>query len=260
MKKNNNRVYFVLIMLIIFAEIIPATRKIISLGIITISKPITSSFSSVAKSSHGIMAGIFEISSLRKENANLVGKIKQFQVDTVKLEELEHENTVLKNQLGFWEEHKDLDLIPARIIGKEPFGATDKIIIDKGETDGIKEKTAVLSNGSMVGKVLEVYENQSKVTLITSKDSIVQAMLQKSRSLGIIKGNLDGVKLENIPQDTIVEANEAIVTSGLGGEIAPGILIGWAKGDLSTESEIYKELNVELAEDITKLEYIFIVK
>ncbi len=258
--KKNNRTYLFIVIIIIVLEIVPITRSLVASAIMYISKPVTSSISKTAKGSHGFMSGLLEISSLRRENKNLTSKIKQFQVDKVKLDELEHENTVLKNQLGFWEEHKDMDLIPAIIIGKEPFGVTDKIIIDKGKADGVRENTAVLSNGSLIGKVLEVYENQSKVTLITSKDSIVQAMLQKSRSLGIIKGNLDGVKLENIPQDTVVEGGEAIVTSGLGGEIAPGILIGWAKGELSAKSEIYKELNVEVAEDITKLEYIFVVK
>ena len=37
-----------------------------------------------------------------------------------------------------------------------------------------------MSGGALVGQVKEVYENQSKVTLITSKDSIVLAMLQEA--------------------------------------------------------------------------------
>jgi len=85
-------------------------------------------------------------------------------------------------------------------------------------------------------------------------------MLQGSRTLGILRGSLSGVKLEEIPQDTIIGDKEAVLTSGLGGQIPAGILIGYSRGVASSKSEIYKVLDVEIAEDLTKLEYVFVVK
>jgi len=258
--KKDKPTYLYIIALIIILAVVPVTRKNIGRAILYITKPLSRSISGSAQRSHGFFAGLSAIANLKQENNDLAQKLKNIQVDKTKLEELQHENEILKNQLGFMEEHKDTALLPARIIGREPFGALDKIIIDKGEEDGVKIKSAVVANGSLVGKVTETSANQSKITLITSKDSIVQAMLQNSRTLGIIKGSLEGVKLENIPQDTAVGDKEAIVTSGLGGEISPGILIGWVKGVSSTKSEIYKVLDVDIAEDLNKLELVFVVK
>lgn len=259
MKKNKNT-YLYLSFAILLLAIIPYTRKPIGRAVNFFTKPISSSLSSAGRPSGGLISGIFRISSLIRENSELTEKIKKLQIDKTELEELKHQNEVLKNQLGFMEEHKESSLLPARIIGREPFGILDKIIIDKGTDDGVNLKAAVVSNGALVGKVSEVSSGQAKITLITSKDSIVQAMLQNSRTLGIIKGSLEGVKLENIPQETQVLDDEAIVTSGLGGEISPGILIGWAKGASSTKSEIYKVLDLDIAEDLNKLEFVFIVK
>lgn len=259
MHKNRN-IFLYVAAIILVLVIIPITRKYLLKAVSTVSEPIASQISESAQKSSGFFSGIWEISRLKEDNSRLTAKLKNLQVDQSKLNELEHENEVLKNQLGFLEQHQEMDLVPARIIGKEPFGGLDKIIIDKGEDDWVKNGAAVVSNGSLVGKVTEVASKQAKITLVTSKDSIIQAMLQDSRTLGILKGSLEGVRLENIPQDTKVNDKEAIVTSGLGGEIASGILIGWARGDTSSKSEIYKTINLDLAEDLNKLEFVFIIK
>lgn len=250
----------IIVFLIIIIMIVPFARRYATGAVMFAGKPIISIISLWANDSRGFLYGLKEISSLKKENSDLARKLKSINVSSVELEELKHENEVLKKQLGFLEEHEKSELIPARIIGREPFGALDRIIIDKGSKDFVRERSAVVANGVIIGRVGEVYETQSKIILITSKDSIVQVMLQKSRTLGILKGSLDGVKMENIPQDTVIEEGEAIITSGLGGEIESGILVGWAKGEVSYKSEIYKIVDVEIAEDLNKLELVFVIK
>lgn len=259
MQKNKN-IYLYFIVLVLVLLLIPAFRGAVAGAVFNVSKPLTEKISNYAHRSHGFISGIYEISSIRDENKQLTQKLKELQVDETQLNELKHENEVLKNQLGFLDLHKETNLIPARIIGREPFGVLDRITIDRGESDGVKNNAAVVSDGALIGKVSEVSNNQAKIILVTSKNSIIQAMLQDSRTLGIVKGSLGGVKLENIPQDTKVNDREAVVTSGLGGEIAPGILIGWARGDVTSKSEIYKTINLDLAEDINKLELVFVVK
>lgn len=258
--KKNNKIFLIIIFIIIIIVVIPITRNKFTQVVMYLGKPFASVASLWASDSRGFLTGLTEISSLRKENSDLVQKLKSINISSVELEELRHENEVLKQQLGFLEEHQESELIPARIIGREPFGALDRIIIDKGAKDSVRKGSAVVANGAIIGRVGEVFEDQSKIVLITSKDSIVQVMLQKSRTLGILKGSLNGVKMENIPQDTVIEDGEAIITSGLGGEIESGILVGWANGEVSYKSEIYKVVDVEIAEDLNKLEQVFVIK
>ena len=158
------------------------------------------------------------------------------------------------------ESNKDYSVIPSRIIGREPTSFLDYVIVDKGKKDGVVEEAAVLSGGALVGQVKEVFENQSKVTLITSKDSIVLAMLQGSRSKGILRGGISGLVLEDITREAEYQPGDYIVTSGLDGQLKDGILIGKAGNLQSSSSELFKNISVEPVADLSKLELVFIAK
>lgn len=255
-----SRWYILICLIIIVLVFVPATRNLMSRSILTASKPFTSWFSSLSFSSRGIYAGVSEISNLREQNADLAEKLRQSRIDKNEFEELKAENKILKNQLGFKEQIKDKELIPAKIIRREPTTFLDNITIDKGSNDGISSGLAVVSDGALVGRVSEVLSNQSKVTLITSKDSVIQAMLQTNRDMGILRGGLSGVTLENIPQDVEVVDKEGVVSSGLGGGIEQGIMIGEITGQRSSSAEIFKILNVQPVVDFSKLEIVFVVK
>lgn len=200
------------------------------------------------------------ISHLKKENDELAEKLIKMQVDTSKINELENENELLKKELGFLEKNKEFSLLPATIIGREPTSFLDHVVLDKGERDGVMKGSGVISGGVLIGQVIEIYPNQSKVTLITSKDSMIMAMLQGSRSKGILRGGISGLVLENIVQDINFEPGEYVVTSGLDGELKPGILIGRTTNVQTSSSDLFKNISVEPIADLSKLELVFIIK
>jgi cell shape-determining protein MreC len=100
----------------------------------------------------------------------------------------------------------------------------------------------------------------SKILLITSKDSIIQAMLQNSRSKGVLRGGISGLYLDDITTDTTYKIGENVVTSGLGGDIMSGMLIGTAGKLESASSSIFKTISVEPLVDISSLELVFVKK
>ena len=255
-----SRWYLLICVVVMVLVFVPVTRSFISNNMLLVSKPLTSWFSSLSFSSRGIFNGVSEISNLREQNAELAEKLRQSQIDKNEYEELKAENGILKKQLGFKEQVKEKELVPAKIISREPTTFLDNIIIDKGSSDGISTGLAVVSDGALVGRVSDVLTNQSKVILITSKESVVQAMLQNNRDMGVLRGGLSGMTLENIPQDVEVTEKEGVVTSGLGGGIEQGILIGQITGQKSSKAEIFKILNVEPTVDFSKLEIVFVVK
>ncbi len=257
---NKNKTYIIIVVIILVLTIIPQTRQAMASSFSFVFTPIQKSISSSSLSSSKFFTGIREFVTLRSQNEELSNKIKNLSIDKAKLKELEIENENLKKQLGFIEEHKELSLIPAKIVGREPTSFLDYIIIDKGSNEEVSENSAVVSDGFLVGKVTEVYANQSKITLITSKDSIVQAMLQENRVRGVLKGGLSGITLESIPQDIEVVTNENVITSGLGGDILQGLLVGEVVSQQSSKAEIFKTLNVRSLVDFSKLEIVFIIK
>ncbi len=220
-----------------------------SIVISGLGRNITNSFSSIK-----------EISELRQENRELAQKIESLEVDRSKIAELEYENSLLQNELSFQQKSEKDQLIPARIIGREPASFLDYITIDKGSNDGVATKLPAVSNGVLIGQVGEVYENESKIVLITSKDSIIQAMLQKSRSKGVLRGGISGLVLANITADTEYNEGDYIITSGLGGELQEGLLVGKAKGLKPGSSGILKNIGVDPIADFSKLEIVFVLK
>lgn len=199
------------------------------------------------------------ISKIKSQNENLISQLSSLEVDKSKINELEHENSLLKKELGYKEQNPESKLLSAKIIGREPTNFLDSIIVDKGEKDGVKANMAVISGGVLVGQVKNALDHQSEVTLITSKNSIILAMLQGSRSKGILKGGISGIVLENITQDVNFEQGEYVVTSGLDGQLKSGILIGKTGGIQSASSDLYKNITVEPIADLSRLELVFIM-
>jgi len=219
---------------------------------------ITQDMSGLGKKIKGSFSFVASIGNLRQQNEDLITKITELQVDGSKISELEYENNLLKKELGFVGENNKNSFVPAKIIERDPVSFLDYLVIDRGSADGIVEGDPVVFSGVLVGQIKTVMEHTSTVVLITSKDSIVQAMLQNCRAKGILKGGISGLYLENIVRDTEYKEGEYIVTSGLGGKMKQGIIIGRAKALESSSSGIFKTINVEPLIDLSKLELVFV--
>lgn len=203
---------------------------------------------------------VAKISDLKKQNDDLATKITDLQIDKSQIAELEIENKLLKQELGFLDESNRGALVPAKIVERDPTAFLDHITIDRGRKDGLVQGMAVVSSGVLVGQIGEVFDDTATVVLVTSKDSIIQAMLQDCRAKGIMKGGISGLYLDNITQDTEYKIGGDVVTSGLGGRMKEGILIGKAGKLQSSSSGIFKTISVEPIIDLSKLELVFVQK
>lgn len=259
MKKKKNRkpliILIAIFLLLLYSPIRDNIRKILFSAY---SKP-AAVLSEKGRKAKSYFSFIFHISDLKKQNDELTQKIQSMDVDQSKISELEYENEELKKELGYAETNPGLKLLSTKIIGREPTSFLDYVIVDKGSNDNIKTGMPVISGGVLIGQVKEVFPDQSRVTLITSKDSLIMAMLQNSRSKGILKGGISGLTLENITQDVTYEKGEYVVTSGLDGELPPGILIGKTGSLESSSSDLYKNISIESAADLSRLELVFII-
>ena len=263
MKKHTNKlpIYLIILALLVvalsfFPKIKANTRSLLY----SYTSNISANMSHAGKSIRDQVSFFGKIGRLRSENERLADLLNQFQVDSSRISELENENNLLKQELGFFQQDQQESLVPAKIIQREPVSFLDNFVIDKGASDGLVVNMAVVSHSVLVGQVSELYEHTAKVTIVTSKDSIVQAMLQDSRAKGILKGGLSGLFLENIVSDAEYKDGEYIVTSGLGGEMKQGILIGKTNKQKSSGTGIFKTISVEPLVDLTKLEIVFVEK
>lgn len=252
-------IVFGLLFLILFIFAKPLNRPVKNF-VIGSSRGLIGFFSDTGRGLGRGLRVFAEIGRLQKENAELAQKLTSFEVDRSKINELEFENNLLKQELGYKEKYKEFTLVPSKIIGREPTDYLDSVLIDKGKSDEVASGMAVISGGVLVGQVKEVYDNQSRVVLVTSKDSIILAMLQKTRSKGVLRGGVSGLVLDDIVRDVEYKPGDEIVTSGLDNQLKEGILIGRAGSIQTGSSELFKRISVEPIADLAKLEMVFIVK
>lgn len=260
MKRRGIAIWFVLIVVLTAVFIIPSAVSDYSSTLIrTISRPVSKPLVSFGLKTHDFFSMIWEIGSLRKENQQLANNLVELKVDQEKMIEITKENENLKTQLNYKNDHLEMKMVLADVIGLDPTNYFGTIMIDKGSGDGVQIGQAVISLGVLVGKIDQVSTTTSRVLLVTSKDSIVQVMLQNSRTAGVLSGGIAGMVVSSIPLDAVVSPSENIITSGLGGKLPKGIYVGTAGSEVSVKSDIFKTITVASPVNFSKLEYLFVV-
>ncbi len=149
--------------------------------------------------------------------------------ENARLREQMEDVNQLRSQLGFQQEHPELVSVTASVIGRDPEGIEKFIMIDRGSESGIQVGMAVVSPDFLVGEVVEVDVNRSKVLLVIDAAFQTGARLQVSRGTGIVYGLWQAggrAEMRHIPIDTEVNPDEVIITSGRTLLIPEGLAIG----------------------------------
>ena len=181
----------------------------------------------------------------------LDGEVARLTVENAKFKELEQDNIKLRAQLSFLSTNKYKNILANVISQNLVFDIKEgdqDIVIDKGTDDGIKEGLGVINeNGVIIGKVSEARSNLSKICLTTNRNCKLTATIQnQDRTMGITEGDLGlTIKMNFIPQSEKINTGDTVVTSGLGGNIARGLVIGKVSQVNNKSNEIWQDVNIE---------------
>lgn len=151
-------------------------------------------------------------------------------------------------------------LIAAQVVGKDPSPWFQSMMVDKGKSDGVVKGLPVLNPEGIVGLVIETTNHYSKVMLITDPNSAVDAIVQKSRARGIIKGGTVGYCVFNyVLRKHDVETGDTVVTSGMDGVFPKGLPVGKVAEIVKYEAGIFQDMRVTPFVDFERLEEVFII-
>lgn len=161
--------------------------------------------------------------------------------------------------------YQNAEKVAARIISRNPNGACDMFVIDKGKEDGIEVDMNVLAGGGLVGIITDVGSNWAKVRTIIADDSSVSGRFQPTSDTCIVKGNMrrmdDGyIDVEMINLNAEVYDNYEVLTSYISDKYLPGILIGYVTNIRKDPSELNKRAYLTPVVDFEHLEAVLIVK
>lgn len=118
--------------------------------------------------------------------------------------------------------------VAARVIARDT-PEESVVTIDRGSTSGVRAGSAVvIGDGALFGTIDTVSATFATVRLTEDPQSAIPGtLLGKERTLGLVSGQEGALlAMDYIPQDTSIALNDVVVTSGLGGRIAEGIVIG----------------------------------
>ena len=129
------------------------------------------------------------------------------------------------------------------------------VLLNVGEQDGIQNGWAAMDGLGLVGRISGVGSKTSRVILLSDPYSQIPAVIQPSRENALIVGdNSSDPLVDFIENADLVRAGDRIVTSGNGGVLPPGLLIGQLVVDPNGR------LRVRLSADYERLEYLRILR
>jgi len=202
----------------------------------------------------------FSIDDLAKQNKQLEDENTALKSEIVAVKEKERFCSEVKKEVSAMSAFFSPDkLLGAKTSGRSPDSFNQVLVIDKGTKDGLSGGEAVTYAGALVGKVDKVYGNQSEVRLISSYNSATPVVMEKSREMGLVRGGIEGVVVTDIPSSSKIELGEKVLTSGLGGDLPQGILVGTIEAVIDSKG-VFSSAKLELPTDLRKIEVLTVIK
>src|SRR4051812_2647398 len=115
----------------------PHNMRRVQGGFLGAISPFLKTGSTLEKKYRDFREGLKTLEQLEEENKRIVLANKEMSATNQTLRGLEAENNRLRNALGY-RERAIFKLMPARIIARDASTWYNKIVIDRGEADGIK--------------------------------------------------------------------------------------------------------------------------
>jgi rod shape-determining protein MreC len=253
-------IFVALTALVLFLS--PHNMRRVQAGFLGMISPFLKTGSTMEKKYRDFREGLKTLETLESENQRLMIANKELSATNQTLRGLEAENNRLRSALDY-RERAVFKLMPARIVARDASTWYNKVVIDRGSKDGIKDDQPVLTDLGLVGKTTVVTENSATVVLVSDETCRVAAKVEGTQEQGIIKGerassgSTPSIGLNYLTKQAAIQPGANIYTSGVGGVFPSGVLVGQVKEFVMRELDGHA--TVVPAVDLTTLEDVFVV-
>lgn len=163
---------------------------------------------------------------LARENIELqleVARLRSLQSDIYLIQS---ENKELKKLLSVIEEEQ-YNYVSAKLlsVSLNPFSKT--ALVSAGARHGVAVDQIVTNGEELVGRIIQVSDNYSKIILVNDVNSRIPITTTSSKEKGIMSGYGNGSKILYLPKNHLVQKGEKVITSGYGNIYPYGITVGY---------------------------------
>ncbi len=226
----------------------------------TLIAPFQMAVSTSVKAIESVWTDYFCTVTSAKENINLKKKLSDIDRIKSRLRELEFENHRLKLLVNFTRS-VDFTFVAAQVIARDPSPWFKTIMVDKGANDGLSKGLPVVVSEGVVGHVIKVAPNYSRILLITDRNSAVDALVQNSRVRGIVKG--DSSKkcfFRYALRNDKIQIGEIVISSGFDQIFPKGLKVGEVIDVKKEPSQLFQKIIIKTCVDFDKLEEVLVAK
>lgn len=197
--------------------------------------------------------------------------------------QLQEENTRLKNLLAINFEGSDtarqkiidslvrdttgrvrkFTWLTAKVVSNTVSSQLNYLTLHRGSLQGVKKDMAVIGPTGVVGTVIEVSDNYSRVMSLLNRNSKISAMLKKSNVAGSIEWDGEDpryVTLKNIPKSMKVVQGDSVLTSTYSANFPSHIMVGTVQGTSVDPSSNFYTIKVRTSTNFYSVQYVYLVE
>ena len=230
-------------------------------AVLTVLSPLGDAASSVASPFRNAWNSAFDQADLKQENEALREENDRLKGDITA-------NSIAKEQL-----QQLLQLVGIPFVGDTPVVHTrvvsgavgnfgDRLELDKGSSSGIERNMPVVTGEGLIGKVVEVSENRSVVSLLSSGTFKVGFSVVGTAAIGIAQGTGGDASLRgsNIDSRQAVSVGSIAATSGLAGSpFPPNLPIGTITAVRTNDAALESTVDIKMFANLNDLVYADVV-
>lgn len=201
----------------------------------------------------------FFLVGLEDENRRLKEQNAQLLSELIKYQEGYFEGRRLQSLLDL---KKDINLpaLGAQVINKSKSGLFKTITINRGTSGGLRAGLPVIASRGIIGRITECTWHSSRVLLIIDENSNVDALIQRTRTQGILQGaGFAGCNMKYILKTEDVRKGDLVISSGMGGIFPKEFLLGIVTKVEKGKSGLFQKIEVAPTADFSKLEEVLVL-
>ncbi|MBN6067151.1 rod shape-determining protein MreC [Aggregatibacter actinomycetemcomitans] len=208
----------------------------------------------------GVSDNLVDTNKLQIENKVLKEQLREKNADLLLFDQLKVENQRLRLLLNSplrIDEYKKI----AEVLTAEMDIYRQQVVINQGQKDGAYVGQPIIDEKGVVGQIISVGENTSRVLLITDVTHAipVQVLRNDVRLIASGTGHSDELTLDNVPRSVDIEKGDLLVTSGLGGRFLEGYPVAVVESVSRDGQNYFATVTAKPLASIDKLRYVLLL-
>ena len=274
-RKQVRRRRAILVLLVVAALVLLSTQFSESEGgplhsaqraVASVFGPLEEGASRALKPARDLINWFDETFQARGDNADLRSELQELRGQLAQSQSAEGENQQLRELLGLDRQGTLAGYTPvtARVIGRSPTVWYSTVTIDKGSSAGVKVNDPVVTGDGLAGRITDVTQGTSVVTLITDDRSAVSARVLPDGPQGVAEpevGDPSDLLLDFIDKGQPIQRGQILVTAGwsngaISSAFPPGIPIGKVSETAMGDQQPFQRVHVTPYADIRGLDFV----